>query len=94
LLNCSSHIKATCKYDVDVPELFLITVGNICGSGVYDNESILRVLVAFGTVLLVDEIFKTKAKDLNMMSMIQYFANQHGEKAASISKEIESILAN
>jgi len=77
-----------------VPELFLITVGNICGSGVYDNESILRVLVAFGTVLLVDEIFKTKAKDLNMMSMIQYFANQHGEKAASISKEIESILAN
>lgn len=77
---------------MDVPQLFLITVGNICGSGVYDTESILRILVALGTVLLVDDVFKKKAKDLNMMSMLHMFVNQHGEKAVCISKEIEFIL--
>lgn len=77
---------------MDVPQLFLITVGNICGSGVYDTESILRILVALGTALLVDDVFKKKAKDLNMMSMLHMFVNQHGEKAVCISKEIEFIL--
>jgi HJR/Mrr/RecB family endonuclease len=87
-------MKATGKYDLDAPELFLITVVNIFGSGVHDTESILRVLVALGTVLLVDEVFKKKAKDLNMMSMLNIFANQHGDKATCISKEIESILTD
>lgn len=86
-------MKAANSYALDVLEIFLITVGNICGSGLYDTEAILRVLVAFGTVLLVDDVFRQRARDLNMSSILHSFVSQHGDKAVSISKEIEQILS-
>lgn len=92
LLNTSSYLKSVGRYDDSIPDLFLIIVGNICGSELYETEAIVRVLVGFGTFLLVDDAFKEKAKALNMGSMLQNVASQHGDKAAAIVAEIESIF--
>lgn len=93
LLNTSSYLKSCRKYDDAIPELFLITVGNICGSELFENEeAIVRVLVGFGTVLLVSDGFRKHAKTLNMGSMVQRVAGQHGIKAVAVAAEIQSIL--
>lgn len=94
LLNVSSYMKSAGRATGDdtTPELFLITIGNICGSGLYETEAIVRVLIALGTSLLVSDSFKKKANDLNMTSMLQHVASHHGEKAASIVAEIRTIL--
>lgn len=92
LLNASSHMKSVGRFDDAIPDLFLITIGNICGSGIYETEPIVRVLVAFGTALLVDNTFQSKAKAMHMGSMLNLVASQHGEKAGSIVAEISSIL--
>ena len=92
LLNTSSYLKSCRKYDDAIPELFLITVGNICGSELFENEAIVRVLVGFGSVLLVSDGFRKHAKTLNMGSMVQRVAGQHGIKAVAVAAEIQSIL--
>ena len=92
LLNTSSYLKSCRKYDDAITELFLITVGNICVSELFENEAIVRVLVGFGTVLLVSDGFRKHAKTLNMGSMVQRVAGQHGIKAVAVAAEIQSIL--
>lgn len=52
----------------------------------------VRALVAFGTALLANDKFKMKAKSLNMGSVIQNSASQHGDIVASIVEEIQSVL--
>ena len=92
VLNTSSYAKTVGRYDDSIPQLFLINIGNICGSALYETEAIVRVLTAFGTVLLTNDAFMQKAKALNMGSMLQHVASQHGEKAAGVASEIQSIL--
>ena len=92
VLNTSSYAKTVGRYDDSIPELFLIIIGNICGSALYETEATVRVLTAFGTVLLTNDAFMQKAKALNMGSMLQHVASQHGEKAAGVASEIQSIL--
>ena len=92
VLNTSSYAKTVGRYDDSIPELFLIIIGNICGSALYETEATVRVLTAFGTALLTNDAFMQKAKALNMGSMLQHVASQHGEKAAGVASEIQSIL--
>ncbi len=92
LLNISSYLYARGKFDDSIPELFLITIGNICGSELFETEAIVRVLVGLGTVLLLGDEFTKHAKTLNMGSMAQHVAGQHGNKAVAVAAEIQSIL--
>uniref|UniRef100_A0A7S3QBI1 Phospholipase A-2-activating protein n=1 Tax=Chaetoceros debilis TaxID=122233 RepID=A0A7S3QBI1_9STRA len=100
LLNAASFMKASApaggyQYNSgtdNLPDLFLITVGNICGSGLYEAEAIARLVVALGTAVLIDGTWLAKAKALNMGSMLQHVADQHGEKARAIATEVRSIL--
>jgi phospholipase A-2-activating protein len=92
LLNTSSYLKTTNKYDDSVPELFSITIGNICGSDLFETEAIVRVMVGLGTVLLTGEEFRKRAKTLNMASMVQHVAGKHGSKAVAVATEIQAIL--
>lgn len=92
ILNTSSYLKTVGRSKEIIPELFLTIIGNICGSGLYETEAIIRVLIGCGTSLLVSDTFIQKAKALNMGSMLQLVPSQHGEKAAGIIKEILSIL--
>ena len=92
VLNTSSYAKTVGRYDDSIPELFLIIIGNICGSALYETEATVRVLTAFGTVLLTNDAFMQKAKALYMGSMLHHVASQHGEKAAGVASEIQSIL--
>jgi len=92
ILNTSSYLKTVGRFKEIIPELFLTIIGNICGSGLYETEAIIRVLIGCGTSLLVSDTFIQKAKALNMGSMLQLVPSQHGEKAAGIIKEILSIL--
>ncbi len=92
LVNVSSHLKTTGKYDSQVPELLLSTVGKILSNDAYETEAVVRTLAAFGTALLVGDDFVLKAKSLVGSSNLQSVASVHGEKAAAISAEIQSIL--
>ena len=91
LLNVSSHLNSTKSYGCDIPDLFISLVGNILNNGSYESEAIVRALVAFGTTLLVDDIFVQKSRVL-VGSNIQSIASKHGDKAASVGAEIQSIL--
>ena len=93
LLNVSSDLKSTGNYVNEIPDLFLALIGKICANGSYETEAILRMSVALGTALLVDDVFVQKAKLLMLGSTIQNVARQHGDKATSISSEISSILS-
>ncbi len=94
LLNASSYLKSTgnSTNSEDIADIFLITVGNICGSGVYETEAIVRVIVALGTAVMIGDVWRNKAKGLNMGSMLNHIASQHGEKAKAIVGEIQTIL--
>jgi len=101
LLNAASYMKSSApaggyQYNNgttdNIPDLFLITVGNICGSGLYETEAIARLVVALGTAVLIDGTWLAKAKALNMGSMLQHVADQHGEKCRAIATEVRSIL--
>ena len=66
LLNVSSHLKSTGNYGSEIPDLFFDLVGKILNSNTYyETEAVVRTLVAFGTILLVDDIFIQKAKPLH-----------------------------
>eukprot|EP01083_Nonionella_stella_P062517 162532_1 len=102
LLNAASYMKSSAPAggyqhsnnngtDI-IPDLFLLTVGNICGSGLYEAEAITRLVVALGTAVLIDGTWLAKAKALNMGSMLQHVADQHGEKCRAIATEVRSIL--
>ena len=93
LLNLSSHLKSTGNYGGEIPDLFFDLVGKILNSNTYETEAIVRTLVAFGTILLVDDIFVQKAKPLVGAFSIQTISSQHGEKAASVGAEIQTILS-
>jgi hypothetical protein len=84
-------MKSTGKYGGEIPDLFLGLVDQILKHGSYETEAIVRTLVALGTVLLTDGVFVEKAKVL-IGSSIQSLACQHGEKAAAVGSEIQSIL--
>jgi len=92
ILNISSYLKTVGRSTDVTRELFLINIGNIFGSGLYETEAIIRVLIGFGTALLASDDFVQKAKTLNMGPMLQYIPSQHGKKAAEIVSEILSIL--
>lgn len=98
LLNAASYMKSSGYQHSNnngtdnIPDLFLVAVGNICGSGLYEAEAITRLVVALGTAVLIDGTWLAKAKALNMGSMLQHVADQHGEKAKAIATEVRSIL--
>lgn len=92
LLNTSSYLNTSGKFDDVIPELFLPIIGNMCGSGLFEVEAMVRVLVGFGTVLLVDDVFKRKAIELNMGSMLRHISSNHGDLANAVTTEILSIL--
>jgi len=91
LLNVSSHLKSTCKYDAAITDLFLTLVAKILNSDKYETEAIVRTLVALGTASLVDEVFAQKAKSL-LGNSVEPIASAHGDKAVSIGAEIHKIL--
>mmetsp|Transcript_9050 Transcript_9050/g.10478 ORF Transcript_9050/g.10478 Transcript_9050/m.10478 type:complete len:151 (+) Transcript_9050:1-453(+) len=100
LLNMSSYLKSKKSmnneetYNItEIPQLFLTVVSKILSSSSYETEAIVRTLVALGTVLLVDEVFVRKAKELMIASIAQSTASQHGSKAIEIGNEIQSILS-
>jgi len=93
LLNATSylkHVPGTCA-DLHVDSV-LSPAGKILGSGLYETEATVRVLVALGTVLLANDKFLKRAKELNMASMFQNDSSQHGAKASAVAKEILMIL--
>ena len=91
ILNVSSHLKSTGKYGGDIPDLFIGVVGQILNSSLYETEAFVRTLIGFGTVLLVDDVFVQKSRAL-VGSNIQSIASQHGDTAAFVGAEIQSIL--
>ena len=92
LLNVSSHLKTTVKCESEIPDLFLNLVNKILSNKTYETEAVVRVLVAFGTILLVSDDFIQKAKSLFGSNVLSTAVNRHGEKAAAISAEIQNIL--
>ena len=92
LLNVSSHLKTTVKCESEIPDLFLNIVNKILSNKTYETEAVVRVLVAFGTILLVSDDFIQKAKSLFGSNVLSTAVNRHGEKAAAISAEIQNIL--
>jgi len=96
ILNICSHMHlikggASCNDGASSDDI-LSAIGAIIGSGLYEAEAIVRVLVALGTLLLADPAAKAKAQSLNMTSMVQSAANPHGEVAKGVAEEIHSIL--
>ena len=71
---------------------YLKYVPGILGSGLYETESTVRVLVAMDTGLLADDKFQKRAKELNMASMVRDHPSQHGTKAIAVANEIQMIL--
>jgi len=92
ILNVSSYLKNVGRCDDAVPELLLIPIRNVIGSGLYEVEALLRVMVALGTLLVVDHRFKVKAKELNADSWIEGINGKYGDKASEIADEIIRIL--
>lgn len=93
LLNVTSylkHVPGTCV-DLHV-DLVLYPGKRILSSGLYETEATVRVLVALGTVLLADDKFQKRAKELNMASIVHDDSSQHGAKATAVAKEIQMIL--
>jgi len=94
ILNASSYIKSSSAGTTSsTADHILSIVGTIIGSGLYESEATVRVLVALGTLLLADDSIKVKAKSLHMSSMVDHAGSQHGEKAKAVAGEIQLILA-
>ena len=73
----------------------LETAGTILGSGKYESEAVVRVLVAVGTVLLVpgcEDEAKAAANGMGVSSMVERIGGAHGDRAGAVAGEIRSIL--
>lgn len=93
VLNASSYLKHTpgscAKMNAD---MILSMVDKIIGSELYDTEATVRLFVALGTVMLADEKFQIRGKELNVGSTVQKGAIPHGSKAIAVAEEIQMIL--
>lgn len=92
ILNVSSYAHSTGSFTAISPDVVLSLVGSIVGSGTYETEALARALVGFGTILLVDDVFKQKAKGLEMKSMVERIGTEHGNKVTAVALEIQQIL--
>eukprot|EP00555_Chaetoceros_dichaeta_P009228 CAMPEP_0198260324 /NCGR_PEP_ID=MMETSP1447-20131203/9324_1 /TAXON_ID=420782 /ORGANISM="Chaetoceros dichaeta, Strain CCMP1751" /LENGTH=848 /DNA_ID=CAMNT_0043947955 /DNA_START=87 /DNA_END=2633 /DNA_ORIENTATION=+ len=95
LLNAASYLQRTAgSCDGMDADSMLSPVGKVLASGLYETEATVRVLVALGTVLLADDKFLSRAKELDMAVVVRGVAgaDQHGAKASVLAKDIQRIL--
>jgi phospholipase A-2-activating protein len=92
LLNISSYLHSTQNAN-DVSEQVVRQVNKVLDSKLYDAESITRILMALGTILLArTHKAKDTANSLFMATKVEMMASPHGLKAQEIAKEIYKLL--
>ncbi len=98
ILNTSSYMHSSSTPPSSSSAILLLDiVGTIVGCGKYESEPIVRSLVALGTVLLLQGglgiEMRMVAKERNIGSMVERVANEHGDMAKAVAKDILRILS-
>ena len=90
-LNASSYMLSSSS--TDSAELLITLICTILDSRLYESEAITRVLIALGTALLLKGNIEQVVLSMNVLDKVLANADQHGEKAQGVAREILSILS-
>jgi len=96
LLNISSHQNLPLGSSPAEPvlvERVILLCKTIVESNSYEAESIVRVLVALGTSILTNAVYKEQAKKLSIDTMLRNVRGQYPDHSRSVCDEILLLLS-